>query len=304
MEADIAVLIPCYNEEITVGKVIRDFRAALPTATIYVYDNNSTDKTAEIATAEGAIVRKENRQGKGFVVQSMFRDIQADYYVLVDGDDTYPAAHVQTLLAPVMAGECDMSVGCRLSQKKQKSFPRFHILGNFLIRYLINKLFSQHLRDILSGYRCFSNNFVKTCPVLSKGFEIETEMTLQALNKRFKILEYDVPYGERPEGSYSKLSTFKDGFLVVNTIFRIFRDYEPLAFFAAIGSVALLTGLIAGWVVVKEFIDTRYITHVPLAIFAVGSVLVSFLLYGIGLLLDAINRRFYEIFDIQIKTQK
>lgn len=299
--ASIAILIPCYNEELTIKKVIRDFREALPDAVIYVYDNNSTDNTATIAEAQGAIVRKEQRQGKGAVVQAMFRDIDADYYVLVDGDDTYPAASVHELLQPVMSGEFDMSVGTRLVQNQEHSFPRFHRLGNNLIRFLINVLFKVKLRDILSGYRCFSKQFVKSCPIMSEGFEIETELTLQALHKHFSIFEQDIPYGTRPEGSSSKLKTFRDGLLVVNTIFKIFRDYKPLTFFFTLGSIALIAGIISGGVVVKEFIDTRYITHVPLAIFAVGSVLVSFLFYGIGLILDTINRRFNELFNVHLK---
>jgi glycosyltransferase involved in cell wall biosynthesis len=301
-KGSIAVLIPCYNEEVTIEKVIRDFREALPEATIYVYDNNSTDKTAAIAARQGAIVRRESRQGKGFVVQAMFRDIDADFYLLVDGDDTYPASHAKKLLEPVMSGEYDMSVGTRLANNEDEAFPRFHVFGNYLTRSLINRLFRMNLRDIFSGYRCFSRQFVKACPVMSRGFEIETELTLQALNKRFKIFECDIPYGARPEGSISKLSTFKDGLIVLNTIFRIFRDYKPLVFFFTLGSIGLLAGALSGWVVVKEFIDTRYITHVPLAIFAVGSVLVSFLFYGVGLILDTINRRFNEIFDVQIKN--
>lgn len=302
-EPTIAVLIPCYNEAITIEKVIRDFQTALPDAAIYVYDNNSTDQTAERAARAGAIVRKESRQGKGFVVQAMFREIDAEYYVLVDGDDTYSAANVKALLEPVMSGEYDMSVGTRLVQKEAESFRRFHILGNQMIRDMINWLFKVQLRDILSGYRCFSKRFVQTCPLMSQGFEIETELTLQALNKRFKIFEQDLPYGSRPEGSVSKLNTFRDGFVVVNAIFKIFRDYKPLGFFFSIGSVALLAGMAAGWIVVMEFLDTRYITHVPLAIFSVGSVLVAFLCYGVGLILDTINRRFNEIFDVQIKTR-
>lgn len=301
-KASIAILIPCYNEEVTIEKVIRDFQNVLPEAQIYVYDNNSTDKTAAIAAKSRAIVRKESRQGKGFVVQAMFRNIDADFYILVDGDDTYPASSAKELLEPVISGEYDMSVGTRLVDNEDEAFPRFHVFGNYLIRSLINRLFRVNLQDILSGYRCFSRQFVKLCPVLSKGFEIETELTLQALNKRFKVFELNIPYGKRPAGSVSKLSTFKDGLIVLNTIFRIFRDYRPLIFFSTLGSIGLLAGALSGWVVVKEFIDTRYITHVPLAVFAVGSVLVSFLFYGVGLILDTINRRFNEIFDVQIKN--
>ena len=185
----IAVLIPCYNEGITIEKVIRDFRKVLPEAAIYVFDNNSTDDTALIADKNGAIVQKEDRQGKGFVVQSMFRRVEADFYIMVDGDDTYPASYVKELLKPVMSREYDMSVGVRLAKNKAKSFPRLHIFGNHLVKLLINCLFGIKLRDIFSGYRCFSKRFVKSCPILSRGFEVETELTLQAVNKRFNIFE-------------------------------------------------------------------------------------------------------------------
>lgn len=299
----VAVLIPCYNEEVTIGKVVRDFREALPEAVIYVYDNNSTDRTAEIASQAGAIVRKEPRQGKGFVIQAMFREIDADFYLMVDGDNTYPAAYAKDLLQPLLAGEYGMSVGTRLARNEDHAFPTFHTFGNYLIRFLINWLFGVNLQDILSGYRGFTRKFVKFCPLMSKGFEVETELTLRALHLQLKIFEMDIPYGTRPEGSYSKLSTFKDGFLVLNTIFRIFRDYKPLSFFSILGSVSLCIGILSGWVVIQEFLATRYITHVPLAIFAVGSVLVSFLFYGTGLLLDTINRRFNEILHVQMKVQ-
>ena len=299
----IAVLIPCYNEAVTIAKVIRDFQAALPEATIYVYDNNSTDQTAAIAAENGAIVRKESRQGKGFVLQAMFREIDADAYLVVDGDDTYPAASAKELLQPVMSGACHISVGARMASKDAQAFPRFHLFGNYFITRLLNHLFGVTLQDILSGYRCFSRQFVKSCPIVSKGFEIETELTLRALHGRFKIVECAIPYKKRPEGSYSKLSTFRDGFIIANTIFRIFRDYKPLSFFVTLGGIAFLAGAAAGWVVIDEFLKTRYITHVPLAIFAVGSVLVSFLLWGVGLILDTINRRFEEVFDVQIKTR-
>ncbi|MBW2065841.1 MAG: glycosyltransferase [Deltaproteobacteria bacterium] len=303
-KVSVAILIPCYNEAITIGKVIRDFREVLPDAKIYVFDNNSTDDTAVIAHRNGAIVQKEPRQGKGYVVQSMFRRVEADFYLMVDGDDTYPASYARELIEPVISGDYDMSVGVRLQKHKDKSFPRFHLFGNYLIRGLIRLLFGVRLKDIFSGYRCFSRRFVKGCPTLSQGFEIETELTLQAIDKRFNITEIEIPYGERPEGSYSKLNTFRDGLLVVKTILRIFRDYKPLVFFLTLASLGLIVGLIAGWVVVDEYIETRYVSHVPLAIFSVGSVLLSFILAGIGLVLDTINRRFDELFNVQIKSMR
>ena len=228
----IAVLIPCYNESQTIEKVVREYHEALPEADIYVYDNNSTDGTDEIARRAGAIVRYEYRQGKGNVVRSMFRDIDADCYLMIDGDDTYPAENARQMVDLVLDKGVDMVVGGRLSSTYFTENKRpFHNSGNRVVRYLINKLFNNNVRDIMTGYRAFSRMFVKSFPVLSKGFEIETEMTIHAVDKNFLLEEVPVTYRDRPEGSESKLNTFSDGFRVLRTIASLFREYKPFKFF-------------------------------------------------------------------------
>lgn len=227
----IAVLLPCYNEEVTIGKVVRDFKAALPGATVYVYDNNSTDRTAEIAAAEGAIVRREPRQGKGNVIRAMFEDIDADVYVMADGDDTYPADAAPAMVAKVLDGY-DMVIGDRLSSTYfQENKRPFHNFGNRLVRGSINGLFGAHVTDIMTGYRAFSFTFVKTYPVLSRGFEVETEMTIHSLNNNLRLYEMPIQYRDRPEGSVSKLDTVGDGIKVMSTIFRMIREYKPITMF-------------------------------------------------------------------------
>lgn len=295
----IAVLILCYNEELTVRKVIEDFRANLPEAEIYIYDNNSTDKTAQIVldyikdSADGKVfLRKEFRQGKGFVVQSMFSEINADIYVMTDGDDTYPAEQARELIAPVLNEKCDMCVGDRLSNgtysKENKRWA--HDFGNNLVRALINFFFKAELHDIMSGYRAFSKRFVKNYPVLSKGFEIETEMTLHALDRGFNLREVPVIYRDRPEGSVSKLNTITDGFLVLFTIGAICKDYHPLKFFGLIGGLLTLIGLLTGWPVISEFINTRYITHVPLAILSAAIIIIALLTFSCGIILNSVAK--------------
>lgn len=228
----IAVLIPCYNESQTIEKVIQDYKDVLPEAEIYVYDNNSKDGTAEIAERAGAIVRYEYRQGKGNVIRSMFRDIEADCYIMIDGDDTYPAEHARKIADLVLNKGVDMVIGDRLSSTYFEENKRlFHNFGNKMVRLLINKLFKSNVRDIMTGYRGFSRQFVKTFPVLSKGFEIETEMTIHSLDKNFLLEEIPVQYRDRPEGSVSKLNTFSDGFKVLHTIATLFKEYKPFVFF-------------------------------------------------------------------------
>lgn len=241
-----AVLIPCYNEEITVKKTVLDFRNALPDAEIYVYDNNSTDNTAALAEEAGAIVRKEPCQGKGNVVRSMFRDIDADAYVLVDGDDTYPAEEIHALLDPVLRGEADMAIGDRLSNGTYYSENKrpFHEFGNNLVRDLINRLFHGNIRDIMTGYRVFSRRFVKCMPVKSEGFQIETEMTVYALIMRMKICEIPISYRDRPEGSFSKLNTMQDGAKVIITLFDLYKNYRPLYFFFLFFVLFLVIGIL------------------------------------------------------------
>lgn len=294
---DLAILIPCYNEELTVGQVISKFKTILPDVKIYVFDNNSTDGTSEIAKKCGAEVIKEKRQGKGFVVQSMFKKIDADIYIMVDGDDTYDVSDIKEMIAAIENDEADMVVGNRLKTYASKSFRMFHTFGNKLVRFLINKLFKVSLQDIMSGYRVMSRDFVKNINITSAGFEVETEMTIKAVKYGYVIKEFDIIYGERPPGSHSKLNTIKDGLLVLKTIFIIFRDFKPLLFFTLMAGILLLISLLSGSVVILEFLETRYITHVPLAILASGAMILAIILSVTGIMLDSINRRFDELYN-------
>lgn len=298
----IAILIPCYNEELTIGKVICDFKKELQNAVIYVYDNNSKDRTSDIALAKGAIVRKEHRQGKGNVIRSMFRDISADIYIMVDGDDTYPAEYVHKLIEPLLSGEADMVIGDRHSNGTYayENKRPFHNYGNHLVKKIINKLFKTSLQDIMSGYRAFNKNFVKNIPVLSSGFEIETEMTLHALDKKFLIKEIPVDYRDRPKGSISKLNTFKDGIKVIKTIFWVFKDYRPLIFFSAMAFIFLVLGILVGIPVIIEFMKMRYIYKVPSAILSVGFVMLSSISFTCGLILDTIVKQHREIYELML----
>lgn len=296
----IAVLIPCYNEELTVGKVIQDFKRELPDADFYVYDNNSTDQTASIALQNGAMVKHEYQQGKGNVVRSMFHDIDADIYIMVDGDDTYPAEEVHKLLEPVIKGQADMCIGDRLSngtyQKENKR--RFHEFGNNLVKKGINLLFHSKLKDIMTGYRVFNKKFVKNMPVMSSHFEIETEMSLYALDKRFVIQEIPITYRDRPEGSVSKLNTIKDGIKVMKTIIKMLKHYHPLRFYTTLAVIFFCLSLAVGIPVIMEFIQTRYITKVPSAILATGLMLISVLMEQCGIILETVvkvNRENYEL---------
>ncbi len=298
MREKVAVLIPCFNEEQTIQKVVRDFRASLPGADIYVFDNASTDRTVEVARAAGAAVLREKKRGKGNVVLRMFEQVDADYYLMVDGDDTYPAERAKDLLEPLRANEADMVVGNRLESEGLGLFRRFHVLGNWLVRGMINWLFRSDIQDVMSGYRGFTREFVRSVPLVSRGFEIETELTVQALDKGFVVRELPVGYRARPKGSHSKLRTFGDGWLVLSTIIRLFKDFRPLAFCSIIASVLFVAGLVPGLVVVVEFVQTSYVARVPSAIFAVGSILLSFLFVMSGLILDTINSRFRETWHL------
>lgn len=296
----IAVLIPCYNEELTIGKVIDDFKRVLPEADLYVYNNNSSDKTSEIAKKSGAIVIEEKRQGKGNVVRSMFFDIDADYYVMVDGDDTYPAEAVHELIEPLMSGEADMTIGDRLSNGTYENENKraFHNLGNTLVKKLINRLYKSNINDIMTGYRGFNKLFVRSFPVTSTGFEIETELSIHSLDKRFKIKEIPIDYRDRPNGSESKLNTFSDGIKVIKTIFALFKDYKPLEFFSLWAALFVILSFIAGSPVVAEFIRYHYIYKVPSAILAVGLMMMAMLALVCGLVLDTVvnnARKQYEM---------
>lgn len=302
-DAKIAVLIPCHNEAATIGKVIDDFRAQLPGAHIYVFDNCCTDETAEIARRRGATVLIEPRMGKGFVVESMLDRVQADHYVMVDGDDTYAAGKVGELLGPVLAGEADMVVGTRLIQHERASFRPLHVLGNRLVRGLINRIFGVHLSDIMSGYRAFSSRAARRLPVVSAGFEVETELTIQALYYRLKIVEVQTPYRPRPEGSSSKLRTFRDGFSVLWKLFSLVRAFKPLTFFGGTAIALLAAGILAGIAPIHDYITHRYVYHVPLAILATGLILLSAGSAFLGVLLHSINWRFKELHNILVRRR-
>lgn len=267
-------------------------------ADIYVFDNNSTDRTAAIAREKGAIVIKEPKQGKGFVIVSMFQKVEADYYIMVDGDDTYPAESVHDLLKPVMNNEADMVVGTRLSNFKSKAFKPLNLFGNFLVASLVNWTFDNRLKDIMSGFRVFNRDFVKNIPLDSKGFEVETQLTIQSLFYQYKILEVEVELRQRPEGSSSKLNTVTDGIRVLLTIANIAKAYRPLLFFGSLGLFFLMAGIGLGLIPVIEFIKTGLVTHFPTAILATGLVLVSIIFFAIGLILDSINFRVREIIQI------
>lgn len=301
---EIAVLIPCYNEEQTIGKVITDFQHYLPEATIYVYDNNSSDKTAMIAQKHHVIVKKEPQQGKGNVVRSMFRDINADVYVMIDGDDTYPVEEIRKLIAPVVNREADMVIGDRLSNGTYYNENKrgFHNFGNKLVLKLINKLFNSNINDIMTGYRVFSRKFVKNMPVMSEGFQIETEMSIFSLMNRMHIVEIPITYRDRPEGSESKLNTFKDGFRVLRTLFDLFKDYKPMLFFSIISLIVTCIGLEIGIPVIKEFILTGFITKIPSAILASAIIIIAILLAILGIILDHQTKIFKQQFEISINS--
>jgi glycosyltransferase involved in cell wall biosynthesis len=302
---DIAVLIPCYNEELTIGKVLDDFRRELPDAVLYVFDNDSIDGTTKVAREHGAIVLKETRKGKGFVIEGMFARVKADFYVLVDGDDTYPASHVHNLLEPVMAGDADMVVGGRLAEHTNRSFRPLHVMGNRLVCGLVNWIGNSQLTDIMSGYRAFNRKVLKRIPVVSSGFEVETDLTLQMLYYHLKILEINVPYRERPAGSESKLRTFQDGFRVLWKIFTLLRSFKPLTFFGSISSLLFFLGIGAGFLPIRDYFTEpdHYVTHVPLAILAAALMILSAGSVFLGILLHALNWRFRELHNVFTRGQ-
>lgn len=295
----IAVLIPCYNEELTIEAVIKDFKNVIPEADIYVYDNNSKDNTAQIAKELGAIVVPEYRQGKGNVVRSMFREIEADCYIMVDGDDTYPAEDAYRVAQLVLENKADMAIGDRLSSTYFTENKRpFHNTGNKLVRTLINKIFKSEVKDIMTGCRAFNRTFVKSFPILSKGFEIETEMSIHALDKRFLIREVPIAYRDRPDGSESKLNTFSDGFRVLKTILNLYKDYKPLSFFGLISGILFITGALMMIPVLSGYLRTSLVAKFPTLIVAIGLLTSSLVSLGCGLILDTVKKhsdQFYEI---------
>lgn len=302
MSKKITVIIPCYNEEITIKSVIDDFKEHLPEAKIVVYDNNSTDNTAQIAKECGVVLKKEFRQGKGNVIRSAFREIDSDIYIMVDGDNTYPAKHAKELLEPILNDEADIVIGDRHSTGAyaKENKRSLHGFGNNLVKTLINKLFNSDLKDIMSGYRVMNRRFVKNIPITSDGFEIETEMTLHTLDKKFRIKEIPIEYIDRPEGSFSKLNTLKDGFRVLKTILWVFKDYKPLMFFSLLASLFFILGLCFGIPPVIEYMQSGYVYKVPSAILATGLMLISVISLFSGFILDSVVKFHKEMYELRI----
>jgi glycosyltransferase involved in cell wall biosynthesis len=296
----IAVLIPCFNEESTIAYVIKSVRAELPVAQIYVFDNNSTDGTVERALESGAVIFHERRQGKGFVVQSMFREIDADVYVMLDGDGTYPTASVHALLEPVLANRADMVVGSRLDPASQSQFHWMNRLGNHIFLFLTRALFGVRIHDILSGYRAFRRSIVKQLPLFSRGFEIEAELTIKALQRGYRIIELPIKLSSRPAGSYSKIRHAHDGVSIMGTIFSLARDYKPLTVFGSVGLFFVIAGCIPGAVLILDFLRTGLISRPVPAVLAVGLVLSGLIIGMAGLVLHTVARRFQEM-ELQMR---
>jgi glycosyltransferase involved in cell wall biosynthesis len=285
----IAVLLPCFNEEATIAATVEGFRAALPSAAIYVYDNNSRDRTREIATAGGAVVRSERQQGKGHVVRRMFADIDADVYVMADGDLTYDPSSAQAMVDLLLADQLDMVVGTRRHDEKG-AYRGGHVLGNRLFTGMLGRLFGRSFSDIFSGYRVFSRRFVKSFPVLSSGFEIETEMSVHALELRMPVGEVETAYGSRPEGSQSKLSTYGDGWRILKTIATLYRTERPVLFFGTIGALLLIAALVLAVPLIVTYLDTGLVPRFPTAILITGMIIVAVLCFFAGLILDTVTR--------------
>lgn len=298
-EKKIAVLIPCYNESKTIAKVVKDFKKALPEADIYVYDNNSKDKTDEIAKKAGAIVKYEYKQGKGNVIRSMFRDIDADCYLMIDGDDTYPPEHAKEMCELILEGKADMVIGDRLSSTYFTENKRpFHNFGNKLVRFAINKLFNNKVKDIMTGYRAFNYQFVKTFPVLSKGFTVETEMTIHAVDKNFHLVEVPVNYRDRPEGSVSKLNTYKDGAKVLKTIATLFKEYKPAIFFNLISFISLMFSILLIAPVLIDYSNTGLVPKFPSLIASGIFLVVSLLLFICGIILQVVVKKHRQLYEL------
>lgn len=297
----IAVLIPCYNESSTIEKVIKDYKRALPEADIYVYDNNSTDGTAEIARNAGAIVRFERHQGKGNVIRTMFREINADCYLMIDGDDTYPAENAREMVNLVLDKGADMVIGDRLSSTYFTENKRpFHNFGNTLVRSCVNRFFNGDITDIMTGYRAFSTLFVKSFPVISQGFEIETEMSIFALDKNMHLETVPVTYRDRPQGSTSKLNTYSDGMKVLLTILKLYKEYRPLAFFGLISGILILIGAVLFVPIFVEYMSTGLVPRFPTLFVSVGLMILSALSLVCGLILDTVAKADRKDFEIKL----
>ena len=298
----IAVLIPCYNEEVTIHKVVSDFKRELPEADIYVYDNNSSDDTSKLAKDAGAIVRFEPRQGKGNVVRQMFRDIDADCYLMVDGDDTYPAESARELCEPILNGEADMRVGDRLSNGTyaEENKRAFHGFGNDLVRAMIKWIYGYSFDDVMTGYRAFSRPFVKTFPVMSEGFQIETEISIHAVDRRWRIKDVPIIYRDRPEGSISKLNTIGDGMKVMIAIASLFKNYRPLKFFSLAALVLAVIGLLLGIPVIVEFFETGLVPRLPTALLATAFMFLCGLSFATGLVLDNLAKTERKQWELEV----
>ena len=299
---EIAVIIPCYNEALTIGKVVDEFHRELPEATVYVYDNASTDATAAIAMKHGATVQFEPRRGKGNVCRQMFRDIDAACYLMVDGDDTYPAEEAPALLAPLIADEADMVVGDRLSNGTygEENDRAFHGFGNNLVRFLIKAIYGFEFSDVMTGYRAYNEVFAKSMPVLSPGFEIETELSIHAVDKRWRIAEVPIDYRDRPEGSESKLNTFSDGMKVLMMILSLFKDYRPLALFSLLGLLLCVVGLLFGVPVIWEFAHTGLVPKLPTALLAVAFIFLGMMSFSCGLILDTVVKGARKQYELEV----
>jgi glycosyltransferase involved in cell wall biosynthesis len=300
----IAVIIPCFNEELTISNVISDCKKYLPEAEIYVCDNNSADNTAQIAKEAGAIIMYESRQGKGNVIRKTFREIDADCYVMIDGDGEHPLNCVKEMCNMVLNEKVDMVIGDRSNVYFNKNKRRFHNTGNKIVRFIINKIFRSNIKDIMSGYRVMSRFFVKSFPVLSEGFEIETEMTIHALDKKFLIKEYPIDYIERPKGSVSKLNTFSDGFLVLKTIFVLFKDYKPFYFFSIIAFILFSVSMILFIPIFIEFLQTSKVPRYPTLIVSGAIATMSLVMWVCGIILQTIVRKHNEIYEVMLNQIK
>ena len=297
----IAVLIPCYNESKTIKKVIEDFKRELPEATIYVYDNNSSDNTAEIAKKAGAIVRTEQKQGKGNVIRTMFREIDAECYIMTDGDDTYPAEDAKKMCKEILENNVDMVIGDRLSSTYfEENKRRFHNIGNVIVRLLINMIYKSKIRDVMTGYRAFSYRFVKTFPVLSKGFEIETEMTIHSLDKNLNLENVTIEYRDRPEGSSSKLNTYVDGAKVIKTIISLYKNYKPLSFFLWLAIILLIIGTVFLIPVLLEFYKTGLVPKMPTFMASIFFFICATQSFFGGLILQTIVEKDKRQFEITL----
>ena len=305
VSAKIAVLIPCYNESITISKVISDFRKALPQPLVYVYDNNSSDDTTRLAEEAGAIVVQEPRQGKGNVLRQMIRDIDADYYILVDGDDTYPAEASLEMLEILQEDKADMVIGDRITcgaYGKENKRP-FHDFGNKLVRCLIYRIYGEKLTDVMTGYRAFNRVFAKTLPITTNGFEIETEMSIHAIDKGWRIAQIPVEYRDRPEGSESKLKTIEDGTKVLGTILSLFKDYKPLALFILLATILVCGGVLFTLPIIVEYMNTGLVRRFPSAVLAVGIVGTGLLSLCCGLILDSVAKNARKEYEVLVTRE-